>query len=81
MSNETFVCVHVANSIRDGVACGFVYTSLNPDEEPCAYCKDCDAMLSANGGEWTEALEAKADIKLLCFGCFLKGAQLNGVLH
>jgi len=80
VSTEAFVCGHVLASLKDGQPRGFVYSSLDAVDEPSAYCSACDTMLQANGGEWTEALEERADIKLLCYGCFMKAARMNGVL-
>jgi len=79
-STTTFVCKHVFASLSDGVPRGFVYSSLEAADEPNAYCADCDEMLQAGGGEWNDELEAKAGIKLVCYGCFLKAAKLNGAL-
>ncbi len=80
-SSETFVCSHVLDSLHDGIPRGFIYSSLDAADEPSAYCSECDEMLNANGGEWTEELEKSADIKLLCYQCFLQAARLNGVLN
>ena len=76
-----FVCAHVAQSLRDDNPRGFFYTSLEPENEPCAWCSQCDEMREAGGGEWNDELEVKSEIKLLCYECFLRAARLNGVLH
>ena len=81
LSTETFVCGHILTSLKTGVPCGFVYTSLEASDEPNAYCDACDEMLQKGGGEWNDALEARAGFKLLCYECFVKAARLNGVLH
>jgi len=80
-SAQTFVCSHIIASLKDGQPRGFVYTTLDPNDEPNAYCSACEEMLNASGGEWTEELEKKAGVKLLCYECFLRAARLNGVLH
>jgi len=78
MSTTTFVCKHVLESLADGVPRGFIYSTLDPAEEPNAYCADCDVMLQQGGGDWNDQLEVKAEIKIVCYGCFLKVAKLNG---
>jgi hypothetical protein len=78
LSTTSFVCKHVFASLSDSVPRGFIYSSLEPADEPNAYCADCDTMLQAGGGEWNDELEARAEIKLVCYGCFLKAARLNG---
>ena len=78
---ESFVCGHILESLWDGQARGFYYSSLNAEDEPCAWCADCERMLHAEGDVWTEELEERAGIKLLCYECFLRAARLNGVLH
>ncbi|MBK8457046.1 MAG: hypothetical protein IPL47_08040 [Phyllobacteriaceae bacterium] len=73
-----FVCTHVVQSIEDGVARGLVYSI---DDEGCvnAYCTACEAMLNDNGGEWTEELEEKADIKMVCQACTRRAFEINNI--
>lgn len=79
LSTATFVCRHLLDSLGDGVSRGFFYTSLHAEEEPCAWCSACDSMLEQGGGSWTAELEKKAEINVICYGCFLSLAKLDGV--
>ena len=73
-----FVCHHILQSIQDRQPRGFIW---GRDEEGCvnAYCDECEGYLESHGGEWNEITEAFADIKLVCEGCAIEAAQLNGI--
>jgi TPP-dependent indolepyruvate ferredoxin oxidoreductase alpha subunit len=75
----TFVCAHVAASLKDKKPRGFWYSSFKVEDEPCAWCTECEDMLRAAGDEWNDEIQKHAQIKLLCFGCFVRAAQLNGI--
>lgn len=68
-SRAAYVCTHLLLTLRDGVPRGVIWLR---DEDECvnAYCGDCDVMLEAGGGAWTSEVEARADIKVICEGCF-----------
>jgi len=63
-----FVCCHL---IRDELApAGFNEQEPEPDDpEPVAWCDDCNIMIEEIG-EWTEQVEAFANMKLVCEFCF-----------
>jgi hypothetical protein len=75
---EAFVCSHIVQSLRDGSAQGFNWTR---DENGCvnAWCDLCDRELDKAGGAWNDATEAFARIALVCEGCALRAAELNGL--
>src|SRR4051812_2739963 len=65
-SYATFVCHHLAHSVNRGVYC----SGDGEDPRPDAWCKKCDDLLMASGGEWTEEIEEYAQITLLCAHCY-----------
>lgn len=71
----TFVCEHV----RRGVACGFVHDTDDSAGDPCpdAWCSACNEVLAREGGEWTEAAKATANICVLCPGCYEEARARN----
>lgn len=69
----TFACRHLAS----GVACGFHSAPTADDPWPDAWCDLCDETLAASGGEWDEASENVADIKLLCAHCYEAARERN----
>jgi len=76
---ETFVCDHVVQSLRDGQPRGFFWAVDSDDEYPDAWCGQCNDRLAASGGEWTDALEATAKVRLLCARCYEAAKELNGL--
>lgn len=72
-SAQTYVCVHVAQSLSDGVLCGFKW-SVDEDDEFQAVCDACDSM---DDEEW--AAQESDLIRILCFGCYRDAAALHGV--
>jgi hypothetical protein len=70
----TFACRHVV----EGVACGFHSSSDDPEDLwPDAWCDLCDELLRAEGGEWNDVAEQRADVKLLCTRCYEVARELN----
>ena len=75
---ETFVCQHIVHTLRDRRPRGFFW-ALDPDNERSdAWCTSCNALVAANGGDWSEESEAAADIKILCGMCYDEAKRLNG---
>ena len=77
---QTFVCQHIANSLRTGIRVGFHWSAEQRDARPDAWCSGCeDARLEA-GGDWTPEVSAKLKVKLLCAACYdyAKSIWLNG---
>lgn len=74
----TFVCQHLARSIRTGVAVGFHVSGENPGtERPDAWCNDCERIRVDEGGEWNDRSETFAGITLLCGRCYDRAHAIN----
>ena len=75
---ETFVCQHVVQMLRDGIPRGFFWAHDGSDNpRPDAWCATCEAAVSANGGEWNDELEAVAGVSLLCGACYDRAKNIN----
>ena len=73
----TFVCQHLAESLRTGNPVGF-HDSGNPDTpRPDAWCSACNEMLLSTGGEWTDESESYAGVTLICGACYDAAKALN----
>ena len=70
--DETFVCKHIIDTLKDGEPRGFFWSAEEGGFE--AICASCNALSP-------EAFEAAAPdlIRPLCFGCFADAAAINGV--
>ena len=71
-SVATYVCTHICDTLQDGVPRGFLW-QLN-DGEYDAICAACNAMPDE---AWEE--QASDTLRLLCFECYAKAAELNGI--
>ena len=76
-TRPAFVCCHLVETLRDGVARGLLW-SRDEDGNVNAYCDQCDGLLEAGGGEWTEDIEAQAKVTMICEQCFRTIEQMNG---
>ena len=72
-----FVCGHLVETLRDGMARGLLW-SRDDDGNVNAYCDACDGLLDRAGGEWTEEIEAKAKVTMICEACFRTIERVNG---
>ncbi len=70
---QTFVCVHIIESVKEGEAKGF-WWSRSEDGIWDAICNDCNALSQ----EAFDALGAD-NIKTICLGCFEDAAALNEI--
>ena len=73
----TYVCSHLADSLKSSIPLGFYYAS---EPRGDAWCRACEAVRIAEGGEsgdWNDRSEAFAKIKLLCGLCYDKIKRLN----
>ena len=73
----TFVCRHLAESLRTGTKVGFFWAS---EPRGDAWCTECENVRISEGGEsgdWNERSEAFAQIKLLCGACYDAVRKLN----
>jgi len=75
----TYVCQHLVLSLRDYKPRGFVCESDGESDYPDAWCDECDRMLIAGGGEWTDDLGKAAGVQLLCASCYCRVRKLNGL--
>ena len=70
---QTFVCVHIIESLKTGDPKGF-WWSRGPDGVWDAVCTDCNNLsqqeFDALGGD---------NIKVICLGCFEDAAALNEI--
>lgn len=70
---QTFVCVHIIESVKDGEPKGF-WWSRSEDGIWDAICNECNSLSQ----EAFDALGA-ANIKTICLGCYEDAAVLNEV--
>ena len=67
-STLSYVCCHLFDSgLEKGT--GFFESFRELGDEHQAWCKQCDDLL-VKEGDWTDALTAQADIKLVCLQCY-----------
>ena len=48
---ETFVCQHIVQSLEDGQAKGFHWSSESNESRPDAWCHECDDKVRVADGE------------------------------
>jgi hypothetical protein len=78
LQDETFVCQHVVQSLRDSIPRGFYWAQKSEQERPDAWCSECNETVSRSGGEWTKEAEQFAGVKILCGACYDLAKALNG---
>jgi hypothetical protein len=78
VQEETFVCQHVVETLRDGHPRGFFWAQPPEKKRPDAWCSACNARVGASSGDWTGEALKKADVKLLCGACYDEAAAING---
>jgi hypothetical protein len=71
-TEPALICHHLVDNGRTQ-ALGFYQADIDPDNREWgdlnAWCGQCDAMLESEG-EWNDASEAFADIKVVCIECY-----------
>jgi hypothetical protein len=77
MQDETFVCQHIVQGLREGVAYGFWWADDPATRRPDAWCTACNEMVAASDGEWTPEAAAFARVKLLCGACYDRAKGMN----
>lgn len=76
---RTSVCQHIVKTVKDRKPRGFFWSDPNPGAtRGDAWCIECDKMLEAAGGTWTDELGKKAKVSGLCGACYDEAKQLNG---
>jgi hypothetical protein len=66
-----FVCRHLV----DGDGRGFF--AAGDEEGADAWCGACQVRLEGSGGQWTDAVESAADVRLVCIGCWRELRERN----
>lgn len=69
----TYVCVHVEQTVRDGVPRGF-HWHIDEGQNFQAFCTACDAM---DEHAWAQVVASVS--RAICIQCFQRAAALNGV--
>lgn len=75
---QTLVCQHIVEGLRNQTRVGFFWTIGNPDNpRPDAYCSECEIRVRETAGEWVgEALD-KLKPQVLCGVCYDAAKQLH----
>lgn len=73
----TYICQHLAKSLRSGQRVGFnlAYEPDNP--RPDAWCDECEKVVMEAGGEWDDASEEFAGITIVCAACYERAKHIN----
>ena len=74
----TFVCQHIAKSLRTGVPVGFFAAEAEGNSRPDAWCAACEERVALTGGEWTDESECFAGVTMICSACYDQAKALNG---
>jgi hypothetical protein len=73
----TFVCQHLAQSLRTKEMVGF-FTADDPDNpRPDAWCAACEKKVWMTGGKWNDESEAFARVTMICGRCYDRAKILN----
>jgi hypothetical protein len=73
----TFVCQHIVETLKDGKARGFWWSSEQDVKRPDAWCHECNDKVKATDWEWTEENAEFANIQLLCGKCYDNAKELS----
>ena len=74
---ETFVCQHLAQSLKTMKPVGFFYSSEPRGDAWCSQCEEVRIREGGPTGDWNERSEAFAQIKILCGACYDKVRAIN----
>jgi hypothetical protein len=68
---ETFVCQHIVRGLQSKERVGFFWTAEDPENpRPDAWCSECEARVSAAGGDWVGEAGEQLGAKILCGACY-----------
>lgn len=73
----TFVCRHLAGSLRTGDAVGFFTAEADGNPRPDAWCAACEERVWRTGGEWTDDSERFAGVTMICSQCYDRARAFN----
>jgi hypothetical protein len=74
---ETYVCQHTVESLKDGQPRGFCWSIEQPENpRPDAWCSECEDLVNKNG-EWEGEAEEFSNVKILCGVCYDSVKLLN----
>lgn len=73
---ETRVCQHIAGSLKTGKPVGFYWSYDGDQENPDAWCADCNDRLENCGGEWQGEAEEHLGVTTLCASCYFDVRRL-----
>ena len=74
--NEAIICSHLVQTLADRRPRGLIW-SRDEDGAINAYCVGCKDMVDDAGGVWTDDLQEKAGLGLVCEGCLMPLFELN----
>lgn len=68
---ETFVCQHVVQGLRDRRRVGFFWTQCDPENlRPDAWCLECEERVRLTDGDWVGEAGEHLKAKILCGECY-----------
>ena len=73
----TYVCHHLAESLRTGKKVGFYCAPEPRGDAWCAACEEVRVREGGESGDWNDKSESFAKIKLLCGACYDNVRKLN----
>ena len=73
----TYICQHLANSLRSGQRVGFNLAHDPGNSSPDAWCDECEKVVMQSGGEWDDESEEFAGITIVCADCYDKAKFIN----
>lgn len=76
-SQATFVCQHIAASLRTRKPVGFFTAEADGYPRPDAWCAACEEQVWWTEGEWTDQSEAFAGVTMICGECYDRASALN----
>lgn len=76
-SQATFVCRHLAESLRTGKPVGLFAAEADGNPRPDAWCAACEEQVWRTGIEWTDQSEVFAGVTMICGECYDRAKALN----
>lgn len=71
LEQQTWVCQHIADDLRDRKRVGFFWTVHDKDNpHPDAWCSDCECRVRTTGDEWIGEAADHLQPKMMCEFCY-----------